>query len=116
MASSESSAAPSREVDPAGPDADVPDGVRHRFLLDAARSTVERAVYRGTVLAAGEELEVEVVVTAAATEGRLLSPTAADPSGELVAKAAALVRAAARGPLVEGQRPPRRIHRWRPRA
>jgi hypothetical protein len=118
MASKQSSAVTSHEDDAAGPGAEVAGGVRHRFLYDAARSTSERAVYRGTVLVEGEELEleVEVVVTAAATEGRLLAASAVDSSGELVAKAAALVRAAARGPLVEGQPPPRRIHRWRPRA
>lgn len=90
-------------------------GVRYELLYDRARSTPDRAVYRGTVRSAEEELSVEVIVTEAATEAALLVPSEAPSSGALVTKAAALVRAAARGPLVEGLPPPRRIHRWRAR-
>jgi hypothetical protein len=105
----------SREHEPpAEAESDAPSGVRYEFLIDAARSSDDRAVYLGTVRIAGAELGIEVVVTRAATEGRLLAPSAVESSAELVSKAAALVRAAARGPLLEGHRPPRRVHRWRP--
>lgn len=90
-------------------------GVRFQLLLDHARSTRERAVYRGVVSTVGEELAIEVVVAAAATEAELLVHSESPTSGALLAKAAALVRAAARGPLLEGLPPPRRIHRWRAR-
>jgi hypothetical protein len=75
------------------------------------------ALYRGFVHLPDADLPLEVRVEASAAHA-LIAPDAgahrpAAELRELERIAAALVRAAPKGPLAEGRPPPRRIVRWR---
>jgi hypothetical protein len=90
----------------------APRGTRYLLTLDEARSTGAHAIYRGTAEREGQPRAIEVLVERELTRGVAVDPTDAE-AVQLAEKAAALVRAVARTPLLEGRRPPRRIHRWR---
>ncbi|MBL9027479.1 MAG: hypothetical protein JNL21_35130 [Myxococcales bacterium] len=86
-------------------------GLRVEIVLDEAASTPERAVYRGALHEPDRSRQLEAVATARGVELTL------DPNDDaLVRVIAPLVRAATKAELVQGDPPPRKIVRWRPRA
>lgn len=72
------------------------------------------AVYRGFVHLPDADLPLVVRVGEAGATATVDAPAASpEARADLERVAASLVRTAARAPLAEGRRPPRRIVRWR---
>ena len=91
------------------------DGVLLQLLLQQGW-TSERYVYRGDVTLAPEPaVAIEVVVTSQGRWKAEIVGEAASLDGAIATLVTSLTRTAVRSCVVRGQRPPRRVRRWRER-